>query len=99
MTHLYNCRHDGDTYRITKFDTDMNVESSYLCTLSECDCPAGVRPSCRHRDMLPKFFQRDAVGSNWFYDFDRGGWVQSNLDEYPEFDESASLSTRPQDEP
>src|SRR6266436_3983515 len=73
---LYNCRHAGDQYRITKFDSDMNPESSYLCTLEECDCPAGVRPSCRHRQMLPKFIERSHVGDEWMFDFDRGGWVQ-----------------------
>ncbi len=73
---LYNCRHSGDQYRVTKFDTDMNVESSYLTDGRECDCPAGVRPTCRHREMLPKFLQRQHVGDEWFYDFDRGGWVQ-----------------------
>jgi hypothetical protein len=76
MTFLYNCRHNGDQYRITKFDDFMNVESSYTCTTSECDCPAGVRPTCRHREMLPKFLQRQHVGDEWFYDYDRGGWVQ-----------------------
>ena len=76
MTILYNCRHAGDQYRITKFDSDMNVESSYLCTPSECDCPAGVRPTCRHREMLPRFLHRGHIGDEWFYDYDRGGWVQ-----------------------
>lgn len=76
MTTLYNCHHDGDQYRITKFDDDMNVQSSYLCTTDECDCPAGVRPICRHRDMLPKFIQRETIGTEWFLDYDRGGWVQ-----------------------
>ena len=76
MTILYNCRHDGDQYRITKFDDDMNPQSSYLCTEIECECPAGVRPSCRHRSMLPKFLMRKHVGDEWFFDFDRGGWVQ-----------------------
>lgn len=76
MTYLYNCKHDGDLFRVTKFDGDFNVESSYLCTLTECDCPAGHRPRCRHREMLPKFIQRGHVGDEWFYDHDRGGWVQ-----------------------
>ncbi len=73
---LYNCRHAGDQYRISKFTEDMNVESSYLCTESECDCPAGARPTCRHRQMLPRFLARGAVGNEWFFDYDRGGWVQ-----------------------
>lgn len=73
---LYNCRHSGDQYRITKFDSDMNPQGSYLCDTDNCECPAGVRPSCRHRQMLPKFIARGHVGDEWFFDFDRGGWVQ-----------------------
>jgi len=73
---LYNCRHSGDQYRITKFDADMNPQGSYLLSLEECECPAGVCPSCRHRQMLPKFIARGHVGDEWFFDFDRGGWVQ-----------------------
>jgi len=76
MTILYNCRHAGDQYRITKFNPEMNVESSYLCTLEECDCPRGPHPTCRHRQMLPKFIARQHVGDEWFLDIDRGGWVQ-----------------------
>src|SRR5258705_4756321 len=76
MTILYNCHHSGDQYRITKFDSDMNPQGSYLVTLEECDCPAGVRPTCRHRNMLHDFLARQHVGDEWFLDFDRGGWVQ-----------------------
>lgn len=77
---LYNCRHSGDQYRITKFDSDMNPQGSYLLSLKECECPAGVRPTCRHRQMLPKFIGRGHVGDEWFFDFDRGGWVQQGLE-------------------
>ena len=80
MPILYNCHHAGDQYRITKFDLDMNVESSYLCTESECQCPAGVRPTCRHREMLPKFLHREHVGDEWMFDYDRGGWMQQGLE-------------------
>jgi hypothetical protein len=79
MVSLYNCKHDGDQYRITKFDTDMNVESSYLCTPLECECLAATRDTCRHRQMLPRFIAREAVGTAWMYDFDRGGWVHVAL--------------------
>lgn len=74
MTTLYNCKHSGDEYRITKF-VDGEPEGSYLCTFEECECPAGSRPTCRHRQMLPKFIQRGAVDVGWWYDFDRGGWT------------------------
>lgn len=75
MTTLYNCRHSGDQYRITKFDDSFNPESSYLCDLESCECPAGHRPTCRHRTMLPKFIERGHIGDGWLYDHDRNGWV------------------------
>src|SRR5437879_778865 len=73
MTILYNCRHDGDQYRITKFDDAMNVESSYLCAQSPsaCQCPAfEKRNKCRHMEMLPQFISRNHIGDEWFLDFD-----------------------------
>lgn len=69
MTTLYNCHHDGDQYRITKF-VDGNPESSYLCTFAECECPAGSRPTCRHRLMLPAFINMNTVNTHWFMNFD-----------------------------
>lgn len=82
MTILYSCRHDGDQYRISKFNEHGEVLSSYLCTESECDCPAGQRRMCRHREMLPLFIRREAINSHWWLDYDRGGWVQM-FDETP----------------
>lgn len=79
MTFLYSCRHSGDQYRITKLSPELDVESSYLCTLAECECPQGHRPICRHRTMLPLFLARGAIDTHWFYDYDRGGWVQVDL--------------------
>lgn len=76
MTVLYNAHTDGDEYRITKF-ADGEVESSYLCSADECQCPAGHRQTCRHRMMLPLFINRGAVNSYWFLDFDRKGWVSN----------------------
>src|SRR5258708_7584764 len=82
MPALYSCRHSGDLYRITKFTTpDFNVESSYLCDATGCTCPVSHRPTCRHREMLPKFLARSAVGTEWLFDYDRGGWVQSGIDD------------------
>lgn len=31
--------------------------------------------------MLPYFIARDAVGTGWWYDFDRGGWVDMRQDD------------------
>lgn len=73
MTTLYNCRHDGDQYRVTKFH-DGEVQGSYLVTHSECTCPAGSRPTCRHRQMLPEFIDRHLVNSHLFWNHDDGGF-------------------------
>src|SRR5258707_12929740 len=78
MSTLYNCHSEGSQYRITKFDELGNVESTYLCTTTSCECPAGHRPSCRHRHMLPRFIAKDAVNSFYFYDYDRQGWVMTD---------------------
>lgn len=80
MSILYNCHTDGTEWRITKFN-DGEVESSYLCSTTECQCPAGHRPSCRHRLMLPMFIARGAVNTFWFLDFERKGWVSNELKE------------------
>src|SRR5580765_5431444 len=73
--HLYNCKTDGDQYRITKFTTDLEVESSYLLTETECECPAGHRHTCRHRQMLPKFIDRKATQGQWFLDYATDKWI------------------------
>lgn len=96
MTSLYNCKHDGDQYRITKFDRDMNVESSYLVTTYECDCPAAARPTCRHRQMLPKFLQRKAVDQPWFYNFEHGGWVQLTAMSQPQEERGSQYEPEPE---
>src|SRR6266436_9602135 len=90
MTTLYNCHTDGADYRITKFDSLGNVESSYLCSLDNCECPAGHRPSCRHRHMLPRFLAKGAVNSFYFYDYDRQGW-ETNEPAKPQYEEPEGL--------
>lgn len=58
-------------YRITKF-ADGEVESSYLTNGVTCDCPAGPRPTCRHRQMLPQMISSGIVNTHWFLDWDLG---------------------------
>lgn len=74
MTPLYSLRTDGDQYRITKF-VDGDMESSYLCTESECECPAGHRHTCRHRQMLPTMLAHKLANTHWFFAFDTGGQI------------------------
>lgn len=71
---LYSLRTDGDEYRITKF-VDGDVESSYLTTHSECQCPAGHRQTCRHRQMLPSMLAHGLCDTHWFFCFDTGGQI------------------------
>ncbi len=73
---LYNCKSADGSYRITKFDTDLNPEGSYLVSDEACECPAGVRPTCRHRQMLPKFLARDAVDQPIYYAFEEDVWLE-----------------------
>ena len=75
---LYNMKSSTDGFIITKFDDDLNVESSYEYHVMTngadvCHCPAGQRPSCRHRQMFPLLETR--VDSAWMLDFDTRAWV------------------------
>ncbi len=73
---LYNLKSnpsEGLPFIITKFTPDLDVESSYEVGTSTCQCPAGHRPSCRHRQMLPNLRQR--VNTAWFWDHSREAWV------------------------
>lgn len=71
-------RADGiETYRMTKF-VDGEVESSYVLNRSDCDCPAGHRPRCRHRQMLPQMLNEEIANTNWLWDFDEQRVVDFN---------------------
>lgn len=68
---LYNSRSTTDPQGrilITKFDKDLNIESHYLTSPTTCECPAGQRQTCRHREMYPAILQ--IIDTEWFYCFD-----------------------------
>lgn len=71
---MYSLRTEGHGYRITKF-VDGEVESSYSVSEAECDCPAGHRHTCRHRQMLPTMLAHGIADSHWFFLHDRGGQI------------------------
>lgn len=73
---LYNLRTYGSAYRITKFDPDLNVESTYTVSAKECDCPAGFRSTCRHRQMLPALIP--IVDTAHFYNFEGKTYVSDS---------------------
>jgi len=77
---LYSCRSVPEGYRITKHDLAFEPMQegdrwcSYIVTNLTCTCPAGKRPSCKHRKMLGKFFERKHVDDGWFYNDANGMW-------------------------
>lgn len=72
---LYNCRSSGEgNFLVNKFDLDINPEATYALSLSECDCPAGSRPTCKHRKMLAKFIALRHVDDGWFLCWETGIW-------------------------
>ncbi len=73
---LYNCKHADGEYRLTKFTKDYEVESSYVVSAEGCDCPAGIRPVCRHRTMLPFFLEHGHVDDGWFFIWDTRQWLR-----------------------
>jgi len=75
---LYSAKSVDDAIRITKFDEDFEVESSYITTRSTCECPAGVRDSCRHRQMFPEFVSANRINTSWFLDWDNRKWYYYN---------------------
>jgi hypothetical protein len=80
---LYNLRSDADGFRITKFTSDLEVESSYITSHEACACPAGHRPTCRHRQMLPILLGRDGfLDSGMFYDFKSGQFLEPTAESH-----------------
>jgi hypothetical protein len=71
---LYNMKENGNGYQITKFDEDLNPENTYHVGSKSCDCKAGGRPTCRHRQMLPLFQAIGRVNTGWFYDCEGQAW-------------------------
>jgi hypothetical protein len=76
MTSLYSLRSASDPgqFTITKFDHDFNPQETYALSRGECDCPAGPKPTCRHRKMLPLFLEKGHLNDGWFLDWDTRMW-------------------------
>lgn len=76
---LYNIRTlPGGSYRVAKFDEDIDVLAVYVVTKPgryyNCNCRAGQRPSCRHREMVIGFLKYNAVDTGLLYDYDNQKW-------------------------
>ena len=99
---FYNLRSNppGDLpYQIIKFDDALNPESVYNVGKTVCECPAGVRLTCRHRQMLPKLIER--VDTAWFLCFETMEWEDptgnaAEHDEVAEHDAATGGLSEPQ---
>lgn len=79
---LYNLKTLSNYYQITKFNENLEVESSYEASEAKCNCPAGSRGRfCRHRQMIKTFVLHGRVNGDWFLDFERNVWVNPWRDE------------------
>jgi hypothetical protein len=88
MTVLYNLRRSAFGYLLAKFDDDFNVAAVYELTKARdssgriinrdyawsCTCPAGPRPSCRHRKMLQ--IMASKADTENFYCYETQTWHQ-----------------------
>lgn len=76
---LYNLKtdpRDGYNFSITKFDDDLNIESSYSVNTEGCTCPQGHKPTCRHRKMLGAML--GIVDTEVFYCYDDHSYRKAN---------------------
>lgn len=76
MTSLYSLRStpaEGE-FTIIKLSIDYEVEALYALNLGVCTCPAGHRPKCKHRVMLPMFLKFNHVNDGWLLDWDTRMW-------------------------
>ena len=75
---LYNAKSVDSALRITKFDDELDVESSYITTRDTCECPASRRHTCRHREMYSEFVETKRVDTECFLDWDERKWYYYN---------------------
>ena len=63
---LYNIFTTSQGLRITKWDSDFNVESSYLVSDQGCECPA--QKPCKHMTLMRRFRLTGMIDENDFLD-------------------------------
>jgi hypothetical protein len=69
---LYSIRRGPKGHQITKFDDDFNPAATYDVSVGACSCPAGPRPTCRHRKMLSRMLAK--VDTDEFYCYETQTW-------------------------
>ena len=71
---LYNIRRGPHGFSLAKFDENLNLLAAYDVDPKYCSCPAGPRPTCRHRKMLPRMLSK--VDTAEFYCYETQTWHQ-----------------------
>lgn len=71
---LYSLRSADGEWRITKFNEDLEMESSYIVSTEGCECPQWTsrERQCRHMKMLPMMLER--ADSPWFFCYEDAQW-------------------------
>ena len=80
MNNLYNLKSTPTGFAIAKFNENLEVEAAYTlepfapgASTYTCSCPAGPRPSCRHRNMLPRMLPKADTAQ--FYCYETQLWM------------------------
>ena len=93
---------DGD-YIITKLTPDFVAEATYNLSLRECTCPAGHRPTCRHRQMLPTFLAAGHISDGYLLSWPLLVWLPPHnpdgSDPVPSAGEAPNLAERAESAP
>jgi hypothetical protein len=70
----------GDVYSVLKYDTLGEATGVYTVMATPsgytCDCPAGQRGICRHREMVILFKSEGMIDNpNVQYNYDKPEWI------------------------
>lgn len=74
---LYTLQTGAESYIITKYDSiGLEQLSQYVMPIIDdevsCTCPQGLKPTCRHRKMLPAMLPR--IDTHYFYRYGDETW-------------------------
>lgn len=67
-------------YRMVKWSDDLEIESIYHLQRGwrgryNCDCFAGRKETCRHREMLNWYQVRNTIPGGYFVDYEGRSWI------------------------
>lgn len=79
---IYTVVQANNLFEVKKFDKDFNFLQQYFVTELGadsanmiCTCPAGAKPTCRHRQMVRLFEAEGKLNTGEFYHFDKKKWL------------------------